>query len=221
MESFFCQIIDVIEQPWVAVLLDTVLTIGLIIIYCRQNKIQKLQGEIQATSVNLNAADKLQTLYDAYFNLNRFLFTSRNEMFTPALVELWQTKERVEEFRELRRTYIQEVAKVDFFVSKETLLELRDYIDASLDYWNELSSLHITILPSYRELASDYDDVYREFQDSEWGMPVKDFMEDIASVDKEYKSFYQKFAEADRVFHFKSERLLNKFKAKEGIGSII
>lgn len=217
METFIRNFLDVVGHPGVNVLV----TIILIIVYCKQTKILRSQEEIQALSINLNAADKLQTLYDSYFNLNRFLFYSRNEMFTPAIVAHWKTEERIKEFGEFRSKFIQEVQKVDFFVSKDTLQELREYCEASLTYWNELCSLHIIILPSYNELADRYDDVYREFQDSDYEMSVSDFMMDIAKVDEEYKYFYHKFATANRDFELKSNTLLKKFKAKEGIGSII
>ena len=216
-----CNILNTLAKPGVDVLIDSILTLALIGVYLKQNGIQKTQMKFQATSTNLNAADKLQTLYDSYYQLHRFLLNSRNEMLCATLTSIWLSKERIIEFNGLRKAYIEEVAKVDFFVSKETLRELREYIDFSLEYWSELCSLHTIIIPSYNELAQEYDDVYRMFQETECQMPVSEFMNAIASVDAEYKNFYFKFSDINSKFESKSSRLLNKFRAKEGLGSII
>ena len=121
------RILELLGTNGVDVLIDSVFTLFLILIYCKQIKLQREQTKIQATATNIDAADRLQKLYDAFYELYRFLLGSRNELLSATLVNNWNNTDRLNLFNSLCERFVLEVSKVDFFVSKGTLVELRDY----------------------------------------------------------------------------------------------
>ncbi len=211
-------------------LVDILCTIALVFIYFRQmtlmknqKELQDKQLEIQRNSIDLGPAQLLQNLYFAFQNYHVTILLDERDLLMPGVDFRIDCSNRLKELAEANGEFAQELAKLQFIVSKSTYDELNEYYKCAERVgdllFNSLAPALVSYEASYK-YSDEYDRLLKSYQEASGFMPIGDYMDEMAKLD-DHKDPYLNYKQAKRNYDSLFNSISKKFESRFGFGNLL